>query len=115
MPNSRSIATYDDVKAVLDSALKHGLPANYELSSPAAAIRWRARACSFRKLSSVGEYKQLVFSINRATPSTVTIITHEVGVLKTPDGTQLPVEAAAPALSAEELIAQELAAELGIK
>lgn len=115
MPNARSIAAYDDVKAVLDSALAHGLPVHYELSSPAAAIRWRSRASSFRKLSSASDYKPLVFSINKATPQTVTILTNEVGVLKSPDGMELEIAAATPTLSDADRIAQELAAELGIK
>lgn len=115
MPNSRSISTYDDVKAVLDAAINHGLPAQYELATPAAAIRWRSRANSFRKLSSVSAYKGLVFSIGRETPNTVTIMMHEVGQLKTLDGTPLEVGPAAPLLTDAEQFAQELAAELGIK
>lgn len=49
MPLSSNVHSYDDIRAVLDSAQAAG-GARYELETPGQAIYWRARAYYFRKL-----------------------------------------------------------------
>jgi len=114
MPNPRSLHAYADIRAVLDSVLERGEPLAYELPTPAAAIRWRSRANSFRALSTVPTYKALVLSITKAAPSVVVITWQETGVLRTLDGEPVAVPEPAPEPTLEELDAQALAKELGV-
>lgn len=115
MPNPRSIERYDDIKAVFDAALAAGLPAEYALQTPSAAIRWRARANSFRRLTSVPAYRGVTLSIPKE-PGNVVILRHEeIGELRRPSGEPIPVEPPEPELSPEERAALDLARELGLK
>lgn len=114
MPNPRSLSAYADVRAVLDSVIERGEPLAYELPTPAAAIRWRSRANSFRALSSVPTYKQLMLSITKAEPCVVVIAWQETGVLRTLEGEPVAVPEPRPEPSLEELDAAQLARELGV-
>lgn len=114
MPNPRSLSAYADVRAVLDSVLEHGEPLAYELPTANAAIRWRSRANSFRALSTVPTYKQLVLSITKAQPNVVVITWQAMGVLRTLDGEPVAVPEPAPEPTLEELDAAQLARELGV-
>jgi hypothetical protein len=50
MSMSNELATYADVKAVLDKVLDCRQPLHYKLRSYKAAMRWRYRVYHFRKL-----------------------------------------------------------------
>lgn len=115
MPNPSSISAYDDVKAVLDAAIDRGEPLRYVCANPGAAIRWRSRANSFRKLSSVTAYKTLVFRISKASPETVIIDREVPGQLQTHSGEVIPLTIPEPTMTDEERAAFDLAREFGVE
>lgn len=115
MAYASSLSAYEDIKAILDTALDEGLPLHYALGSPKAAIRWRARANAFRKISEVRAYKSLVFSIRKEEPSVIVIEREEPGTLFRPDGEAVPVRPIDRERSEEEIAAEDLARELGVK
>jgi hypothetical protein len=94
---------------VLDEALRSGFPSYYTLTSPSAAIRWRARAYHFRKKTEVDAYKAIIFRILPSAPNTVQIEQETLGVFRNPQGEKVDLR------SAEEEEAANLAAQLGIK
>lgn len=113
MPNSRSLSSYSDVKAVLDSALEAGLPSEYHLASRSAAIRWRSRANTFRQLTASPAYAHLCFAMPRDQEGVVVITANEVGRLVSPEGKEIAVGAKAEP-TAEEQEAAALLKELGL-
>lgn len=57
---SKHISAYRDIERVLDTALRHDTwPVTYSTGSEKAAIRWRARANSFRTLLRTIEEERL--------------------------------------------------------
>lgn len=82
MSMSRSLGAYTDVRAVLDTVLRHGtFPATYSCATKAAAVRWTHRANYFRVLcrnieehrhglphgTGTSVYDALVLSVDEAT------------------------------------------------
>ena len=88
MPNIR---TYDDIRAVFQTALEHGLPMRYTLPTPADAVRWRQRAYKFRQLTVISEFKLIVMRILPSDKRSVIIDAETAGVLTDLEGNIIPV------------------------
>lgn len=105
------LKSYDDVRAILDTALAHDEPLTYELPSESAAARWRFRANKFKARTEVEVYRTLELKITKEAPCTIIIARRAEGVLRTLEGKR--VEPAVE-LSPEEREAEALAKELGL-
>lgn len=104
MPPSRSLASYEDIRAVLDTAIRHNqFPVTYTCPTEGQAISWLHRANAYRRLlrdteearlkllpgEGTSPYDHLVFKKNT---TSVIIDKRAVGVLFIND---TPVEAVA--------------------
>lgn len=103
-----TLKSYDDIRAIFDTALAHSEPLIYELPSTSAAHRWRFRANKFKAKTENEAYRALELKLDG---SAVTIARRPTGILRTADGTIIEPS---KELSPEELEAEELAKELGL-
>lgn len=101
----------DAVRAVIDSAVRAGLPACYELPDKAAATAWRHRFYRMRNKSQDALLHNI--QIVRESDTRLRIEYISMGVL-TVAGQEIPVVPEAIADTAPEFDAADLAAQLGI-
>ena len=102
MPMPKAIGQYDDVRAVLDTALEQG-GGTYELPTYRKAVRWRMRAYYFRTLMQKLEAENAMTSVTRVRTkydcivlsiedNLVTIrLNKPEGTLRSPDGDEVDV------------------------
>ena len=85
------MASTEAIRSVIASAHRAGLPARYELPTPAAATAWRHQVYRLRKRSEEANLHNIELIITKAEPTIVLIRSAITGTLTGADGSEAPI------------------------